>query len=376
MARYNQKCHRLLHHLIGEMSIATKPKLELPNKFSYFIKNQRLSSLEDIKNSLSLTDENLDQFAAVYQLWFRDDCRGETGFRMPSSGHISYAEVGETGRLAKDMTVGEYLKHSYNSELVDIGRILYPPSGWPLDMAVATVQMLSANWHNSRMVVGGYEKIIDALIQKLSSLSNVKLCRNNQVQTIMELENGFRVKSAVGDLNHQSYIGAKIIYACSEVGLGAITHPEKRQHKIRELINNVTVLKCFKLYLTYERAWWEDYGYYSGVIITDLPLHEFIALGDNGKSESSATLLAAYTFLQTDYLQTMDLCTDERFVNKAGHIASELIPSKRLVDYVHTSLKLVLGKSFSEDSYSSITDCNSVTMKKTCRAKAHQHFQE
>lgn len=344
--RYRPTCHPLLHKLITELGVKTKPfrqvDSEKKNKFGFYMRNERLHCLEDVINMYSITQHDLPNFLAVNQFYFSNHPTEFSQLTKAEDGNSAMSVLMPTGQLAKDVTVAQYLLQTGNSELLNLSWSFYPPNDWQLAVAESKIGLITKDWGSVCMVEGGFESVIGAIVSALQEKKNVEMKLNHRVETISENNCGFAIAAGANG----EHSGRKVIYACSEVGLRQIQLKSNfaRQPKIQRLLSKVDCLPAFKIYLTYERAWWEDAGIFQGIVMSDLPIHCVMAFGEKGKTDSYATLLASYSHRLLELFHGLDLAPNERFANKSGDVRSEMVPSKLLVKYVHNSIKGIMGK--------------------------------
>ena len=313
-----------------------------PNKFKFFMKGQRFSTLDELRKVYSFDDEDLPRFLTLYQMYFGHQ-ENNHQIKAADDGNWSNGEFTPTGQLVKDMSVGQYLLQSNNTELLNLSWSLYPPNCWQLAAALSKVGLISQHFDIVRLIQDGSSSLIEALVGALSHFENVTLQRNSKVAAVTQTKLGFSVNMATKD---KEYRCQKVVLACSKNALTniAIEGSNVRKEKITRMLNSVSSRVAFKLYLTYRRPWWEDYGLYQGVVMTDLPMHMTMALGERGKSDSYASILAAFSHEFIEIFRGLDLDRHDRFVNIAGDVNKEMIPSKLLVDNVQKQLKEVLGE--------------------------------
>ena len=336
------------------------------NKFSFYMKNKYISSLAEFKELFSFSDDELQHLLGMYQFYFHDH-PVELDLIKAEDGNFADYIVRFNGQKAKDVSVMQYLSQSNNAELINLSWNLYPCNDWQVAVSYAKIGLITKHWGKVKRVTDGYETIVTALLTNLQSLSNVTVKFKEKVIRIEELEGKFSV-STQGD---QKYFGQKVIYACSEVGLSSISLESRpdRKRLLEDMLSKVCVKTSAKIFLTYARPWWEDCGIYQGIVVTDLPINAISVFGEQGKSNSYATLLAGYLYSFTGALVGLDLDTHERFVNKVGEVNEKFIPSKLLVEYVDKQLKAVMGK---KDSLS--LQHRVQTSSACCHAKVYSHY--
>ncbi|MEM9852453.1 MAG: hypothetical protein AAF761_10715, partial [Pseudomonadota bacterium] len=118
---------------------------------------------------------------------------------------------------------------------------------------------------------------------------------------------------------------------------------ENRTTALQQQLSRVNRKTCFKIFLTYSTPWWQSSGLYYGDAHTDLPLGQVIAFGTRGTRGGYSTLLAAFTFRHKELFEGLNHRGAARFENKVGDVDADLIPSRRLVDYVHKQLSEMFG---------------------------------
>src|SRR5262249_51938639 len=84
---------------------------------------------------------------------------------------------------------------------------------------------------------------------------------------------------------------------------GPVFDPPDRKKKdlVRKLIRSVTPIPLFKLYLCYDRPWWEEGGVREGQSVTDLPIQQCDSWAVQGRqpgaaapANTNAVILATY----------------------------------------------------------------------------------
>ena len=340
--RYHPTCHRILQHLTDEFGVKTMPFSSgesMPNSFTHYMRNQRLDGLKDIKKMFSVSDDELPYLLPTINSASFDKSAKTHDLEIPEDGNHSMASIRSTGELANSFSMASYLMMSDNSELVNFNISNHGYVTFPVNLCAARQEMMSKDASvGLRKIVGGFQNLIARIVSSLSSIENVELQLNQRVRQVSETNNGFGI--ATENLQHTS---RKVIFASGIQGLRCCDVPQP--HQIRQLTDNVRMGQGFKLFLTYKTAWWEDYGMHLGTVITDLPNQLIIAFGKDGKSDTHATLLVAYTNQLIPLIESLDCESLERFKNIEGYIAEEQIPSKILVSYLQQQLKLVLGKT-------------------------------
>ncbi|XP_067930194.1 probable flavin-containing monoamine oxidase B [Watersipora subatra] len=340
--RYSSTCNPILQALIDKLNVSTYTLIQNPttkNKFSSFFRNKHMSSMEEMREMFSISDEDLPYARAAFSLFFGPS---EKGFDFMSSGDGNFGTAVDklTGQKAQDMSLASFLLQSNNPQLLGLADSLYPPPEWTVALASGFLNTLSKNWSEVKMVEGGYEKIITVIASVLSKYENVEIKLGKRVKSVMEDHNTFTVKLDDG----LSYSCKKVFFACSYVGMKSITlEQQERQAKFQEMMNKVDMLPNVKVFLTYSRAWWEDNGMYEGTVATDWPNRYVVLFGEKSKTDSFATILASFKSTNSKLYLDLDIESNERFVNTAGKVPSELVPSKLLVQQVHTGLKRILG---------------------------------
>lgn len=346
LLRYDVGCHLLLAKLIEKLDIQTEATSHFektqPLAFRFHLQNKMMRNIDDLQNTLSLTNEELAYTFSAHQFQFRDN---PSHLRLESSedGNFATSILKSTGQLAKDVTISQYIIQSGNSQSVALSRPSHMPECGQIAVSQAKSN-ISLNYAKGyKSIHGGFQTIIEQLVEKIQTMDNVTLRCQQKVESIEEGKKEFKVSSADGS----SYTANKLIYACSEVGLKYIYlhSPDNKQMKITKLLDNVGSQKCLKMYLTYEHPWWEGYGMFQGDILTDLPNRVVTFLGEKGKCGSRATVLAAYAHsTYIDMFESLDFKCYERFSNKEGQVGEEATPSRLLVDYVDEMLKKIVGK--------------------------------
>lgn len=299
-------------------------------------KNERVKDFGHLKSLFSVKEKDVPYFALANKP--RD-------IRLKANGDYYEAEVGDTGQLAKDMSSSQHASLSGNSKVATSGSGLYP-----MTISVADIELWEKQFeikHEAMVgyctVSGGMELVPRQLVSELRRL-NVKLYNNHTVNRIDEVEGSF----AVGVENKELELVAKsLVLACSGQGIGRISwnSSHNRTTRLQSLFSKVIPMPAVKLYLTYDRPWWEERGLISGDVATDLPIAEVTAFGSRGKDSQFATLLATFTYKATEIFEGLNLPRYPRFVNSVGEVPSDLLPSQLFVNYVQDQLKIVFGMS-------------------------------
>lgn len=335
--RFLPPSHPLLSHLIQKFDFKTeklfKDDEEKANTHLGFFKNESVKDFEHLKKLFSVKEKDLPYFPAA---------KLPKDIRMPANDDYYEAEVGETGQLAKDMSTSQYLSLSLNPEVA-----LCTP--YPMTVSLANIELYQKQFEMKDeamvgyyTVSGGMELLTRQLVSELKHL-NVKLYNNHAVSRIDEAEGSFRVLVEDGDLE----LAAKsLVLACNAQGIRRISWHSSRNRttQLESLFSKLVPMPAVKLFLTYERPWWEERGLVSGTISTDLPIAEVTAFGSSGKDSRFATLLASFTYKATEIFEGLNLPHYPRFINTFGAVPNLLLPSQLLVHYAHDQLKVVFGK--------------------------------
>ena len=316
-----------------------------PNSFTHFMRNQRIDGIKDIKKTFSISDNELSHLLPTLNSVSFIKQANTYDLKIPENENFSEARISRTGELANDFSVASYLMLSDNCELINFNIGNHANLAYPVNLCGSRQNMLSMHsFTGLHKIVGGFEDLIKRMVSSLSSMKNVELQLNQRVRQVSEYRDGFSVTSnASPTTKSYQYTSKQVIFACGTQGLQYSNIP--RPHLIHELTEKIRMTQGFKLFLTYKRAWWEDYGLHRGTVFTDLPNRYVVGLGKEGKSDTHATILAAYTNRNFRIFESLDCESLERFENIDGQIPKAQTPSKLLVKFVHQQLKLVLGKT-------------------------------
>ena len=149
-------------------------------------------------------------------------------------------------------------------------------------------------------IKGGMERLINVLVNDLQNNSKVTLKIDTRVTLVEEQSSAFIISTEKA--TEQPTKAKKLILACNGCGIEHISWNSKyhRTTTLQRLISRTLPAYGIKLFLAYNRAWWEDKGLICGSFFTDQTIQEVTAFGKRGKSENYATLLAAFTYVNTE----------------------------------------------------------------------------
>ncbi|XP_067930018.1 achacin-like [Watersipora subatra] len=342
--RYSPNCHPILDSLVQELGVKTTTSIQgghKKNKFKYFFRNKYLNNVDELRQMFSISEEDLPLASAVFQLDF-GACSKGFDLKVSDDGNFAKSIEPVSGCLAQDISIDQYLLQSNNVELLNLARPLFPPGKWPVSVVDAFLTNLAKNWKSVELVDRGFEKIINSLVDSFSKCANVEIKCGNKVSSIANHSGVFTVKSG---RDKDIYSCKKVVYACSHTGLENIVLEGQadRQAKLKSMLNKIGMVPSFKMFLTYSRAWWEEGGVFEGHTGTDWPIQLCVAFGDAGKSDGFATIVASLAYDNLELFHNLDMEANERFQNVTGKVPDYLVPSKRLVEQVHSQLKQVLG---------------------------------
>lgn len=343
--RYHPSIHRILHSLTKEFGAKTKSfnkSASQPNTFTHFMRNKRINGLKEVQENYAVADEDLQYLGQTMGSLSFKESSTSYDVEIPENGDLMAARVRQTGQLLKDTTLANYLMQSKNSELLNFIMNNHPNVVHTMGICVAEQLLSKSGSPRLETIEGGFSDLIARIVSTLSSMTNVELKLNQRVKSIDQSGGNFLVKTINSSCkSDQDYEGHKVIYACGIQGLEYIEFP--RWAGIRELTANVRKIQGFKLFLTYKRAWWEQYGLHTGAVVSDLPNRTTMVFGEEGKTATHATILVAYTNRNLQILESLDYKDLERFKNEEGEIPEEQTPSQMLVEFMQGQLKLILG---------------------------------
>lgn len=341
--------HEILHSIVQELKLPTLPfchmEKPVPITAKNYFRNKHVSAADELRALYSVGDVD-----APYFFPFSDT---EPDFEFSADGNPQNSRIISSGRLAKDMTVSEYISLSNNASMFTRGHPMVPDT---LTMANAIITSgysksgvsLCVEGEKVLSLAGGMEEVTKALVRILSESLNVSLHSNCPVNRIEEAaSDDFTVISLDEEAVCKISVRCKkIILACNGRGMDYITWISKynRTTQLQKLIGQVERGKSFKIFLTYKSFWWEKLGLPSGTLLTDLPIRSVSSFGDRGKNCVYATLLASYSLKNIEIFEGLNNERAEKYLNKVGDIPQDLTPSKGLVDYVQKQLKSVFGK--------------------------------
>lgn len=270
-------------------------------------------------------------------------------FTIPSDRNFFEAKCHKTGMFAKDMSEALYKSLPMNPGILnECGDDQYPLTlsmgerlAWTNLFQSATDTHPLAGYH---CVKGGMETVITKLVSDLKNSPRVKLHTSTRVTAIKEGREWFSIGTE--DAPSTNVSAKKLILACNGRGAEYITwnSPHIRTTQLRRLLDLVRATKGIKVFLTYEKPWWEEKGLICGNLQTDLTVKEVTAFGSRGKSSEYATLLAAFTYNHPEIFWGMNQPHYPRFINRVGDVPDELVPSEILVNYVQKQLGKIFGK--------------------------------
>jgi len=271
----------------------------------------------------------------------------------PANGDWYKASVAGTGRLAKDMSRGEFMSRSGNAELLNQGDPHYLTSLTVADDQAWLSQFnppgaADSNLNGYFCIKGGMERLTQSLEQCARSYPNVEILTGCGVAMIDEKEDAF-ILSVQGERN--KYRARKLILACNGRGIELIqwNSPRNRVAVFQNLFSQTVRASGFKMFLVYEKPWWNEHGLYTGGLNTDLPIGEVVAFGPRGNTRDGAILLGSFTYHQTEIFEGLNLPHYERFQSELD-VKEELRPSKLLVEYIEDQLRLVFGENICKQS--------------------------
>ena len=309
------------------------------------MRNKRINGIREVQQHYGFTDDEMSYLTQTIGGSNFHDSSATFDVDIPKNGDLSMAHTRHTGELLKDTTLASYLMQCKSSKLLNFNMTSHPNVVNTMDICVAQKMLSNDGSASLQTIEGGFSDLIARIVSSLSSMASVELCLNRRVNSINEVGDAFSVMSANTEDKVTDYNSCKqLIYACGIQGLEYIGF--SRWREIRELTMNVRKMEGFKLFLTYENAWWEQHGLHNGVILTDLPNWLTMAFGEDGKSSTHATLLVSFTNKNILMLESLDYKNLERFKNKEGNVPEELTPSQTLVDFMQGQLQLMLGKQF------------------------------
>lgn len=334
--------HPILHRLIDDLSIEIEPlfiKKEVQeNKFIGYFNNQRVCDNEDLVKLYSVKKEEYPYFTPAGAPVAAD---------LPVDGNTYAAKCKMTGMLLRDVPRSLYHSLPMNPDLLS-----YIDDHYPLSLTVADdlawLSLFPAGNDTNALaryhcIKGGMDTLISSLITDLQTSSRVVLRTAACVTKIDEKSDTFKVSFENNIFPQVS--GKKLILACNGRGIEHISwnSPYSRTTDLQRLISRTTPAQGIKLFLTYDRPWWEENGLICGTLTTDQTIKEVTAFGSRGKSESFATLLAAFTYTNTEIFDGLNQQRYPRFVNRVGNIPEDFDPSQLTVEYVHRQLQKIFG---------------------------------
>lgn len=253
-----------------------------------------------------------------------------------------------TGMMAKDMSKSLYLSLPMNPEIISFGDEAYPmminmadTMAWHLPFDRENPDDSLSGYH---CIKGGMEQLIKKIVEQLSNCERISLHKNANVTLIKETNDQFKVKTEDGSIDEIRC--RRLILACNERGINYISwsSPYTRNTQFQRLFSKINHVKAVKIFLTYRTPWWEQRGLVTGSLHTDLTVNEITAFGSRGKTSDYATLLAAFTYCNTEIFEGLNISVYPRFENKVGMIPEEVKPSQLLVDYVQKQLSRIFGE--------------------------------
>ena len=315
-----------------------KEEIQKNDHRNYF-KNQHVKGVEETAKLFSVADNELPFFTPTDRPVFGV---------FPPDGSPFEAMCGNTGMLLRDMSRALYLSLPMNAEIMNYGDGLYPMKISVADK-VAYHNLFQPDYSDNPLagyhtIIGGMEQLIHRLLKDLDENPRVTLKASFWVTSIVEEDDkSFTVSSE--SITSGRVKGSKLILACNRLGIQQIswTSSYNRATPLHRLISRVQPCQAVKLFLTYDKAWWEEKGLFCGSLQTDLAVKEITAFGSRGKSSEFATLLAAFTYVHTDIFAGLNMPHYPKFINKVGNVPPNLIPSQLMVDYVHKQLQKVFG---------------------------------
>ena len=308
------------------------------NTHSDYYKNKHVKNIDELARLFSVKKEELPYFTPSTV---------PPAITHSADGNPYTATCNITGMYLKDMSRALYQSLPLNPEIVACFDDHYPLSLSYGDQ-LAWLNLFSADGEDNPLtgyytIKGGMERLIDALVNDLQNNSKVTLKTDARVTMVEEQSSSFIISTEKA--TEQPAKAQKLILACNGCGIEQISWNSKyhRTTALQLLISRTLPAYGIKLFLTYDRAWWEDKGLICGSLFTDQTIQEVTAFGKRGKSENYATLLAAFTYVNTEIFYGLNQKRYPRFVNKAGDIPADLVPSQLMVEYVHQQLKKIFG---------------------------------
>ena len=342
--RFLPLSHPILFKLIRELDVKIEKFYQWQegwvNEPKHYHRRQHVRNMEELRRVYSVEDKDLPYFGFF---------GGWKDVIFPDDGHSVDSTIGATGMLARDTSLSLYTTLSQNSEVFSCGVPFLPGTISALEVAMWSKQHPLPDdprpLARPHCPVSGMEQIIKSIVESLREFPNVKLHTKSPVYRIEETDGGFRVICHAGD-GRRVIETKKVILACNARGMELITwiSPENRTTALQQQLSRVNRTPCFKIFLTYSTPWWQSSGLYYGDAHTDLPLGQVIAFGTRGTRGGYSTLLAAFTFRHKELFEGLNHRGAARFENKVGDVDADLIPSRRLVDYVHKQLSEMFGE--------------------------------
>ncbi|KAF6041501.1 IL4I1 [Bugula neritina] len=293
------------------------------NTFTGYFRNHKVKDLNDLKRIYDVHEQDMPYFVPA---------NSGIDIKVPENGNVFEGTIGNTELLAKDVSQACYLSLSNNAEVLSKG-----DDNYPLSMSMTNLTSYLQKYNHTdkthplagyHCIKGGFESLIAELLAKLNQMPQVTLLKNSMVVGVDEDRTGFYVSTENG--KPRSIIGKSMVLACNARGIELISWngPHFRNTQFQRLFSNLEKVIAVKVYLTYQTAWWEDYGLFSGSIETDLPIKEITAFGQRGKVNGFATLLAAFTYLNVEIFEGLNQASYPRFKPVVGDVPQELLPSQ------------------------------------------------
>lgn len=334
-----------MHQLTQDMNLSIEklfqPRDDIPaNTAPSFYRNKYIKTQKELRELYSVRKEDIPYF------WLSGEARD---IILPEDSNFMKARPGCTDQLAKDMSVSQYLTMSGNVELLNLGDPHYPTTISLADESAFQSQFLKSEAPHPlkgyHCIKGGMERLPEALVASLQKQPKVRMYKNRRVARIYESADGYSLQ-CVSDTGSPRHIKCKkVILSCNGHGIENIswTGTSNIDFRLRALLSKVSKVRGFKIFLTYQSSWWNSAGLHSGHVNTDLPLGEVLAFGQRSEGTKYSTLLAAFTYLNPEIFEGLNHPDAERFQIKVGNVPDDVLPSKRLVEYIQRQLSAVLG---------------------------------